>query len=129
MHENVRLFDEVIRKAGSKTALYMTWARKNALKSQQQITDAYTDIGREIGATLIPAGLAWARFIKRHFVPALHDKDLSHPTLAGSYLAACVAYAALFGADPVGNSAPIDMAPSDAGLLQAAAADAVGDQS
>src|SRR6266700_222291 len=26
MHENVRLFDETIRTAGSKTILYMTWA-------------------------------------------------------------------------------------------------------
>src|SRR5688500_8649075 len=28
MKENVRLFDEAIRAAGSKTALYLTWARK-----------------------------------------------------------------------------------------------------
>src|SRR5947209_20621111 len=32
MHENVRLFDPVIRAAGSKTAMYMTWARQNAPK-------------------------------------------------------------------------------------------------
>src|ERR1041385_7943569 len=27
MHENIRLFDEMIRASGAKTALYMTWAR------------------------------------------------------------------------------------------------------
>src|SRR6476469_3991383 len=39
MHENVRLFDEAIRAAGARTALYMTWARKAAPESQQVITD------------------------------------------------------------------------------------------
>src|SRR5687768_5444831 len=33
MHENVRLFDAAIKAAGSKTVLYMTWARKNAAES------------------------------------------------------------------------------------------------
>src|SRR3954452_23465315 len=30
MHESVRLFDEAIRAAGARTALYMTWARRGA---------------------------------------------------------------------------------------------------
>src|SRR5687768_10694653 len=54
MHENVRLFDAAIKAAGSKTVLYMTWARKNAAESQRPITDAYELIGREIGATVVP---------------------------------------------------------------------------
>ena len=35
MHENVRLFHEAIRAAGARTALYMTWARRDAPESQQ----------------------------------------------------------------------------------------------
>ena len=124
MHENVRLFDDVIESAGSKTALYMTWARKQAPETQQQITDAYMSISRELGATLIPAGVAWARFLEEHCTPVLHDRDQSHPTLAGSYLAACVAYAVLFSISPVGNTAVAGLAPLEAQLLQAAAAKA-----
>src|SRR3954463_16804205 len=45
MAENVRLFDEVIKQAGSKTVLYMTWARQYAPESQQTITKAYNSIG------------------------------------------------------------------------------------
>jgi hypothetical protein len=45
MHENVWLFDEVIKAAGSKTLLYLTWAGANAPESQQTITDAYMRIG------------------------------------------------------------------------------------
>ena len=102
MHENIRLFDEAITAAGAKTILYMTWARQHAPQSQQAITDAYTSIGRELGATVVPAGLAWQRLLRKHDQPALHDKDGSHPTLAGSYLAACVFLAVLFEENPAG---------------------------
>src|SRR5262245_9220538 len=41
MAENVRLFHEAITRAGSKTVLYMTWARQHSPEHQQLITDAY----------------------------------------------------------------------------------------
>src|SRR5829696_8538558 len=69
MHENVRLFDEAIKIAGSKTALYMTWARRHAPETQQAITDAYTSIATQLDATLIPAGLAWQTFLRDHERP------------------------------------------------------------
>jgi hypothetical protein len=102
MHENVRLFDAAIGSAGAKTVLYMTWARRTAPESQHAITDAYTTIGRELGATVVPVGLAWQAFLRGHEQPVLHDRDQSHPTAAGSYLAACVFLAALFDENPVG---------------------------
>jgi hypothetical protein len=102
MHENVRLFDEVIRAAGAKTLLYMTWARQNAPEAQKAITEAYDSIGRELGATVVPVGTAWQAFLSKHSRPDLHDRDGSHPTLAGTYLAACVFLAVLSGASPVG---------------------------
>src|SRR5687768_3888127 len=101
MHENVRLFDEVIRAAEAKTALYMTWARRHAPETQRAITEAYESIGREIGAGVVPVGLAWQGFLARYESPVLHDKDKSHPTLAGSYLAAFVVYAAMFAGGPI----------------------------
>src|SRR5437763_3593579 len=102
MHENIRLFDEAIRASGAKTALYLTWARQYAPESQAAITNAYRTIGEELGATVIPAGVAWQRFMSLYRHPVLHDSDQSHPTLAGSYLAACVFFAILFGESPVG---------------------------
>jgi hypothetical protein len=102
MHENIRLFDEVIKAAGAKTTLYMTWARRTAPESQQTITDAYVGIGRELAATVVPVGLAWQRFLSKHDQPVLHDRDQSHPSPAGSYLAACVFLAVLFEESPVG---------------------------
>lgn len=107
MHESVRLFDTAIRAARSKTVLYMTWARLNAPESQHAISDAYISIGQELGATVVPVGLAWQRFLRGHETPALHDSDQSHPTLAGSYLAACVFVAVLFKTSPVDAGAGI----------------------
>lgn len=104
MHENIRLFNDAICGAGARTALYMTWARANAPapRTQDDITNAYESIAREVGATVVPVGRAWQRFLREHDHPPLHDADLSHPTLAGSYLAACVFFARLFSSSPIG---------------------------
>ncbi len=102
MPENIRLVDEVIRAAGAKTLLYLTWAKQNAPASQQAITDAYTGIGRELGAKVIPVGLAWQSFLLEYAQPVLYDRDGSHPTPAGTYLAARVFLARLLGASPAG---------------------------
>jgi hypothetical protein len=124
MHENVRLFDECIKASGSKTALYMTWARQHAPESQAAITAAYMSIGREVGARVIPAGVAWERFLRRHDRPVLHDRDRSHPTLAGSYLAACVVFGVLFRSSPAGLRVEVEgLAEDEATLLQEAAAE------
>ena len=71
---------------------------------------------------VIPAGVAWERFQTKHSAPVLHDRDLSHPTPAGSYLAACVCFAVLFGRSPVGLEADIPgVSQPELRLLQQAA--------
>lgn len=122
MGENIRLFDEVIRRAGSKTVLYMTWARENLPEAQQAITDAYETIGQELSATVVPVGLVWQHYRARHKSPHLYDRDQSHPTLAGSYLAACVFLTSLLAQNPVGLAAPAGLAAADVASLQTEAA-------
>ena len=122
MHENVRLFDPVIREAGARTALYATWARRGAPETQDAITAAYAAIGAELGALVLPAGEAWRRALATPGVPPLHDADGSHPTLAGSYLAACVIAAGLLGAPSlVGAPEVPGLTAVEAMLLQGAA--------
>jgi hypothetical protein len=127
MRENVRLFDTAIKAAGAKMVLYMTWARRNAPASQQTITEAYTGIGLELGATVVPVGVAWQRFLGEHDQPVLHDRDESHPTLAGFYLAACVFLTVLFKENPVGIGAEVPgLSDADRALLQKSARQAAG---
>jgi len=100
MHESVREVDQAITAAGAKTVLYMTWARQHAPQTQQAITDAYQSIGKELGAIVIPVGVAWETLLGYPGHPQLYDRDGSHPSLAGTMLAACAFVAVLFGCRP-----------------------------
>jgi hypothetical protein len=120
-HENVRLFDEVIKTAGAKTVLYLTWARQHAPETQAALTQAYLSIGKEIDAVVVPVGVVWEKFFAKYQEPVLHDTDGSHPSLAGSYLAACVFVATLFKENPADCSHPPGISREHAILLQKAA--------
>ncbi len=106
-HEAVRMMDPEIKKAGAKPLLYMTWARKDSPDKQPLLTDAYQSIGKELGDTVVPVGLAWQAALKAKPTLELHVADKSHPTPTGSYLAACVFYATLFGKSPEGLTSRI----------------------
>ena len=108
MAENLRLFDTAIKQAGAQTVLYMTWARQHTPDAQQVITAAYQEIGDELGALVVPVGRVWQRFLAQYDEPELYDRDESHPTAAGSYLAACVFLAVLLKEDPRGLEAGPD---------------------
>lgn len=99
-HENVREFMPAVKDAGAKLVLYMTWARKNEPENQALLTDGYNEIGEELGATVVPAGIAWKLRLAEYSEPVLHDRDGSHPTFAGTYLAACTLFLTLFGDEP-----------------------------
>jgi len=115
--ESARDFDAAITAAGARTALYLTWARRNAPETQKALTDAYGGAAVELGAALIPVGLVWERFLATHDEPVLHDADNSHPALAGSYLAACVFLIALLQEAPVGIDTPVKGLPPDTAAL------------
>jgi len=103
-HENVRLFAPEIARRGAKTALYLTWSRQKAPETQDRITRAVEEIAAEIGAVVVPVGPAWHAAMARHIDIALYTEDGSHPTAAGSYLAACIFLVRLFGRAPRGFS-------------------------
>jgi hypothetical protein len=115
--DSARDFDAAIKAAGARTALYMTWARRNAPETQQALTSAYAASAVELGATLVPVGVVWERFVATHDEPVLHDKDNGHPALAGSYLAACVFLIALLEQDPVGIDVSVKGLDADTAAL------------
>ncbi len=125
-HENVRELDPAIRSAGARTVLYMTWARRAVPQSQRQLSGAVREIADEIGARVAPVGVAWESVVQKHPQVELFAADGSHPTSAGSFLAACVLCATLLEDAPwppaIPASLKIDAAVAT--LLMAAASDA-----
>jgi hypothetical protein len=103
-------FHKVIAERGGRTALYLTHAyvkpHKQAKPENIRLTeDLYVSVGNEVGALVIPVGLAFEEAYRRRPDIKLHkDFDGSHPELIGTYLAACTVYASLYGKSPVGNS-------------------------
>jgi hypothetical protein len=100
---------ELIRASGGQVALYMTHvyvAPHKQVKPQNIVAteSMYVEVGNDIDALVIPVGLAFEEAYRR--LPALrfHHPDGTHPSLLGTYLAACTTYATLYGRSPVGNA-------------------------
>jgi hypothetical protein len=99
----------MIRAQGGQVALYMTHAyvkpHRHFNPHNIVATEAmYVDVGNEIGALVIPVGLAFEEAYRRFPDLKFHNRDGTHPSLLGTYLAACTTYAALYGRSPVGNA-------------------------
>lgn len=108
--EKVLEFNTEIKRRGAKSALYMTHAYVKPNKSTnpdmiRKIEEMLVSVGNEAGVIVIPVGLAFEEAYRQRPDIKLHKAyDGSHPDLIGTYLAACVVYASLYGKSPVGNS-------------------------
>jgi len=103
-HDNVRVIAPEITAHGAKPVLYLTWARQSAPQTQDIIDRAVAEIAAEVGALVVPVGAAWQRVLREKPEVRLYTEDGSHPTAAGSYLAACVFHLALFDEPVQGDS-------------------------
>lgn len=114
--------------AGAVPLLFMTWAHRDGLPDsglpsyeamQQQIDAAYLVIADELNVPVAPVGFTW--YMVRHDHPDidLWQDDGSHPSVAGTYLAACVFYASIFRQSPVGLSFRGGVPDEQARALQA----------
>ena len=108
--KTVTEFDERIRKAGAKTVLYMihAYGKEHERFNPRMIRDVekmYVTAGNKVGALVIPVGLAFEEAYRQRPDLKLHKTyDGSHPDLIGTYLAACVTYASLYGRSVSGNT-------------------------
>jgi hypothetical protein len=95
---------EIVRAHGARPVFFMSWAYADKPEMTAPLAEAYTIAGNANNALVIPAGLAFAKAIARQPELNLYAPDKRHPSLAGTYLASCVVFAALTGRSPVGNS-------------------------
>ena len=100
--ENATAMASQIRGTRAEVALYMTHAyvephRLYDPKMIDKIVETYVGTGNSINAFVIPVGLAFQRAYEQRPEIVLHKTfDGSHPSLLGTYLAACVVYASIY---------------------------------
>jgi hypothetical protein len=94
---------------------------------QQQLRGRYLDMANGNGAIVAPVGEAWKNVIALNPAFDLYSADESHPSVHGTYLAACVFYATIYRQSPAGLSYYGGLTQSDALLLQTVAGSTVLD--
>lgn len=100
-----------ITQTGAETILFMTWGRRDGLPSagfadyesmQAQVQENYLEIANELDLLVAPVGAVWQNALAENPEFNLWDRDGSHPSLEGSYLAANVFYGLITGESPIG---------------------------
>ncbi len=112
--------------------MYMTWGREVGDPQWAPISTfdlmnerlrlGYMRMADSVQASISPVGSAWKYVRDNNPGIGLYNADGSHPSLEGSYLAACVFYASVYRKTPVGASFISTLSQADADVLQAAAA-------
>jgi len=113
-----REYSGYVRNHGARPVFFMTWAYTGKPEMMARLDAAYSGIGRELDAQVVPVGLAFATVTEQRPDIALRIADARHPTLAGTYLAACTFYAALHRASPNGLLYTAGLDKEDAAYLQ-----------
>ena len=96
---------------GAQCVLYQTWARETgspALSANrwtnkgmtEDLREAYETLGETLEVPVSPVGTAFYDVHTHHKDIDLYDADTTHPSPAGSYLAALCHYATVTGDDP-----------------------------
>ena len=120
-HEYAAKHSATVRKYGAEPVFFMSWAYSDKPEMTEQLAAAYTKAGADNKAKIVPAGLAFARSIAKRPELNLYEADKRHPSLMGTYLAACTVLASVYGPSPVGNRYTAGLPADVAAHLQAMA--------
>lgn len=111
-------FIPLLREHGARPVLFMTWAYADRPEMTPQLKRAYTGLGDTLSIPVVPVGLAFTLALRDIPGMVLHVADGKHPTLAGTYLAAAVFYAALYGESPAALDYDAGLDPATARQLR-----------
>ena len=125
---------EGIRQANtcSQPVFFMTWGRENGDAQncdfypplctyegmQGRLTESYTEMAEDNNTLLAPVGIAWKSIRENHPNIDLYSSDGSHPSIQGSYLAACVFYSVMFNSSLINAFIPQGITIEEALILQ-----------
>jgi hypothetical protein len=129
-----RALDSLVHLANpcAKTVFYMTWGRKNGDAGNcasfplictyngmdSLLRTRYTIMAQANKAILAPVGVAWHRFRDLYPATDLYQADESHPSTAGSYLAACSFYTIFFKKNPAAITYDYTLSAGDAAKVR-----------
>ena len=146
--DNAAALIKLAREHGAQPILFMTWPYANTPKMTKALLAAYAKVAQTHQVMLVPVGLAFATIntqypnidlyapdisafnIESHIkendknastidaAQILYKKDIKHPSMAGTYLAACMFYAAFYQQSPVGLVYTAGLTPEQATILQ-----------
>ncbi|MBU3653319.1 MAG: hypothetical protein FGM44_09585 [Limnohabitans sp.] len=102
-HEYAKKHSDTVRKHGSQPVFFMSWAYADKPEMTEPLAAEYIKAGKAHNALVVPAGLAFAASVARRPDVSLIVADKRHPSLAGTYLAACTVLASVYKMNPVGN--------------------------
>lgn len=115
MKRTIRTLAPYIKNAGAQMVLYQTWAPgkwhndydrydsvSNRSDYQNILNRTIAEIAAEHDALVAPVGTAFLLCNRSSYGIRLLKGDYSHPTVEGSYLAACVIYSTIFSRSPMG---------------------------
>lgn len=120
-HEFAAKHSAAVRAHGSQPILFMSWAYSDKPEMTDPLAAEYVAAGKANQALVVPAGLAFAASVKKRPDVSLIVADKRHPSLAGTYLAACTVLASVYKMNPVGNRYTAGLPADVAAHLQAVA--------
>lgn len=121
---------------------YMTWGRQNGddlncpnfpymctyTGMQQALIDNFVALANWNDSYTAPVGAAWKVVRETHPEIMLYQADGSHPSVAGTYLAACVFYCTIFQQSCEGATFTSSLDPATAAILRNIATSTVLDE-
>lgn len=120
---------------------YMTWGRQNGdtpnctsyppsctyAGMQARLRESYMLFGNDFRTDVAPVGVAWKKIRTSNPTLNLYDPDESHPSLAGTYLAASVFYSSIFLKSSNTSTYTAGLNAADASAMRATASSTVLD--
>jgi hypothetical protein len=120
-YEYAKKHSETLRKHGSEPILFMSWAYSDIPAMTEELAAEYIKAGQQNNALVVPAGYAFANSVAKRPDLSLIIADKRHPTLAGTYLAACTVLASVYKINPIGSKYAAGLSPEVAKHLQTVA--------
>jgi hypothetical protein len=125
----------------SRVMFYMTWGRKKGDAAncpfypvictyegmQYRLRQSYLEMAINNDVQVSPVGVTWRTIRQTDSTIELYQPDESHPSLAGTYVAACTFYCSIFHKSLIGAHIPAGLDTADALYIQQIAASTVFD--